>query len=310
MVLLNGMLYATPTARTNFSLWQINAKTVGAPIQVASGMAGISRCVAASRIFWRSYDAATAKNLIVSCPLAACNPATPTNWAGGVESWISPECDPATGELVWIEEILQADADSPRPFKIWRANPDGTNKRQMSSFSVPAHSGGGASLRASERPDRLFFSVQQDGIPTISHYYIDTRLMNAGAVPIVSASFPSSASFPAGLDHAVANDTLLLFGGGPTYGAPLPNGLKAGDLPSTVYSSYILSGVMDASSFYGSLVGTASDVISKCPAGDCSNPSILFRGQTYPGSFVQDATAIYWSTFGTGADAVIWKAAK
>jgi len=67
---------------------------------------------------------------------------------------------------------------------------------------------------------------------------------------------------------------------------------------------------MDSSSYYGVLSGSATDVISKCPAGSCSNPIILFRGQTNPHAFAQDATAIYWSSDAQGGGSGIWKAAK
>ena len=53
-----------------------------------------------------------------------------------------------------------------------------------------------------------------------------------------------------------------------------------------------------------------SDAIGKCSVSNCSNPTILFRGQQGANTFTQDATAIYWTTSVTNNGYTVWKGAK
>jgi hypothetical protein len=67
--------------------------------------------------------------------------------------------------------------------------------------------------------------------------------------------------------------------------------------------------------FYGTTTGNSDippDAIVRCPLPVCGAPTVLFRGQQQAALFGQDATAIYWTTAGSGASGgfTVWKAAK
>ena len=108
------------------------------------------------------------------------------------------------------------------------------------------------------------------------------------------------------------NDTLYAWvdsnTGAIAYDVSLPNGVTG--MPPVFYSATISDGVMDTQNFYGGFSTLPSDAIGKCSVSNCSNPTVLFRGQQGATTFTQDATAIYWTTSVTNNGYTVWKGAK
>ena len=290
------------------NVWQFNADIPSTPTEVMTG--GAVSCAMNGQLFWVD---STTLNSISACTFSNCQ-ATMTKivtLASNDVVVVNPACDASSGEIVWGTTPIGGST-----YTMHRASTTGSNARAITSFFL--NDGTNWALAGfSSEPDRFFYvNNNSDGNGTSVLYYISTNTVNAAPVPVVTIS----AQFEFGVDRELlANANLVLASifsaGASTYevvSAPLPNGILSG-APPTFTAGNIFGGVIDQTTFYGSISGPDStvpaDALIRCPLTNCSSPTIVARGQAGAGFFADDATAIYWITSGQ-AGAALWKAAK
>ena len=288
--------------------WQFNADTPSTPTEVMTG--GAVSCAMNGQLFW--VDSTNA-NSISACTFSNCQATMKgiVTAASNDVIVLNPACDASSAEIVWGTTPIGEST-----YTIHRASTTGSNARAITSFFLSAGTNWTFAGFSGET-DRLFYvNRNSDGNGTSVLYYISTKTVNAAPVPVVTIS----AQFEFGVDRELlANANLVLasifFTGSSTYevfSAPLPNGILSG-APPMFTAGNIVGGVIDQTTFYGSISQASStvpaDAVVKCPLTNCSSPTIVARGQSGAGFFADDATAIYWTTSGQ-AGAALWKAAK
>jgi hypothetical protein len=248
---------------------------------------------------------------IKSCAVSNCAATTATllTSPGQAEN---PVCDTATDELVWADTMYPPSGAADTIETIYRVAPNGSNMRTMTSFyqigSSDYYNGIGF---LNGLPNRYFFIREIHSPLEDSLFYVATN--SAGVSPVqIATGMPGQGGFNPGR-YAWANDTVYVWnddgGAQISFDVPLPNGITGA--AATFYQGRIIDGIMDSQTFYGELTTLPADAIGTCPLSNCTNPSILFRGQENAHAFTQDSTAIYWSTnSATGDGFTVWKGAK
>jgi hypothetical protein len=261
-----------------------------------------------SKIFWVSSSGG-----IFSCSVSACA-ATAQRVTPDTTDPVGPlVCDAKNDEVVWVVR-----AGSSFVFTVHRASENGSNSRPITSFmGIEAD---GADWRfanetgkfSNSRADRIFVVRNDLTANSATLYYVSTEVPNGSRVSVATTTgtIPSSGS------PVLANDSAVITTFYPTsitlatFVAPLPDGIISSAPPR--FADGGAAGVLDQSSFYGTIGGTASDAIVRCPLSDCLNPTVISRGQAGAFYFAQDGTAVYWTrshvTTGQGFD--VWKMAK
>jgi hypothetical protein len=292
------------------NVWQLDANTPGTSTEVKTN--GTVSCIMDGRLFWITSGSA---NAISSCALSSCTATTiPVVTLGsGTDFGGPPGCDPINDELVWTTTKDHSG------YTISRASPTGENSRAITSFSFFNDGANWQFVDMGLSPgetERIFYVRNDDTSMSSSLYYIATNVVNATAVLV--ANVPNGEIFTNDAQSVVANQAVVLASeysptGNKVFSAPLPNGILSG-APPTFTAGEILGGVVDQTTFYGRVYGASIpiDSIVRCPLSDCAIPTVIFRGQSVPDYFADDATAFYWTTVSqTGTQGVaIWKAAK
>ena len=292
-------------------LYQTDATTPGTPTAVPA--AGVVGCVMNGMVFTQA-DTTTLK----ACSLSNCAGTTVSISAPSGESLQNyPGCDTANNELVWLS---QATGLPTANISVHRTSVTGTNGHITTSFMLP----NGASTRftndahfPSANSDRIFY-VNYESQSTPQLGYVATNIANAGT--LVVATLPANNQIDTtGAQSVITNGSIVLANvvnsstqASQVINVPLPNGVLSGNVPVFATGS-LTAGVLDQSTFYGSLYGATiapSDAVFSCPVSSCTAPTVIVRGQAGTAAFAQDSTAIYWTTQTSGQGISIWKAAK
>jgi len=292
--------------------WQFDLSTPSTPVEFTTGN-GTVFCVMNGRMFWVAVQNSVTIN---SCSLSNC-PATKApivTLASDDSLPIYPACDAASDEIVWIT------TPNSSPMRtIHRASATGANARVITDFVFPDDGTSWTfvgSDQMNNQIDRMFFadnSADVTGNSTL--YYISTKTINSSPVSVATIPGQIDSGTFQGL---LTNGATVVFNAfspsltSVSFSAPLPNGILSGSPPAFLPGS-IFGGVLDQTTFYGTLSSSSSssvpsDAVVKCTLGSCASPTIIARGQASADFFSADANAFYWTTAGqTGA---LWKAAK
>ena len=251
----------------------------------------------------------TTPQSIASCSLTNCAATLqPAVQAISDTVTVGPVCDSASQEIVWL-------TGSPT-VTIHRATENGTNARSITSVLLPDSDwaiANNAQRFSNGRADRMFYVDNNSTTQAGSLYYVSTTAQNTSGVLVAMAP----QEIVGAIISVLANDDTVLFNSGITtvLKAPLPNGVLSGTPPIFI-DGQINAGVMDASSFYGTIGNSTtvpSDALVRCLSSGCSNPTVISRGQAGANYFAQDATGIYWTVANTTSASggfTVWKAAK
>jgi hypothetical protein len=291
--LVNGIIYVFSLGDPggfNYELWQIptGGATAGTRDCVFPQYPG-DLAIDGTSVYWIQPDGSGSGFDLVSSPLSACTPNAPVQVLPGPRSfgtdWTTngPYFDPATTELVWLEEDTTV---SPQK-RVMRSTTAGSNVRLLTMFNAPS-AGTAFSLPTLGGPTQLFW-----GLPEASGkhglLYITTNLSGATPVTITSAA-PGSGPY----DIYANGQSVVWSGSTGSFIAPLPAGISGGGTPPFFVpsGSSVGLGLIDATSFYGDAsVNTGS--ISKCAVSGCV-PTVLVVGQSSASAFMQDTATLYW----------------
>jgi hypothetical protein len=311
-------VYAVATTQTN-DLWSLSATTPSTPTTVAGVPPNASLgCIMDGKLFWASSGS---PEPISSCTLSNCAATTQaiiTTMGDYLED--GPDCDTANDQLVWVTSSSNGFINT-----IYRASSSGATPHSITSFNF---SNDGATWVISDlnqyfhqfgsgRTDRLFYSRSDSTDNTGTLYYVSTTLANTSSIPVATVSYVAANG---NSEAVLANDTLVIADGATAavanelFSAPLPNGVVSGT-PPLFLAGETYGGVIDETNFYGTVMLNStvpSDALISCPLTDCTVPTIISRGQAGAANFVQDSSAIYWTTPNTTNNQgfSVWKAAK
>ncbi|HZL20141.1 MAG TPA: hypothetical protein VFG23_20585, partial [Polyangia bacterium] len=290
--LVNGNIYVLSLGNPggfNYELWQIPTSGATATRDCVFDQSPGDLAIDGTSVYWIQADGSGGGFDLVSSPLSACKPNAPVQALPGPRSfgtdWVTegPYFDPATTELVWLEE----DSSDTGQRRLMRSTTSGSNVRTMTMFNVPT---GGVSftLPTLGGPTQLFW-----GVPEASGkhglFYITTNLAGATPVAITSAA-PGSGPF----DIYANGQNVVWSGSTGSFIAPLPGGISGGGAPPLFVPSgtSVGLGLIDATSFYGYASPNAGS-ISKCAVSGCV-PTVLVVGQSSANAFLQDTATLYW----------------
>ena len=317
LVLSGANLYAiTAAAGTAPSVWQLNPSTASIPISVASSVPSSDspRCVMDGKLFWAAVN--TQPNTpthIQWCAVSNCAATTGTLVTSPGQQAESPVCDTTTGELVWIDVTYPFAGSVDSIVTIYRVAADGTNMRSLTSFYELDSSDYFLGIGfPNGRADRYFFTRQTFTPSNTTLFYVATNSTGVSPVQIATGMSGQNGLNPG--RQAWANDTQYVWddanGGARSHTmSRCPTEYRARYRSSIRGFSWMESWTAD--NFYGAFTTLPADAIGMCPLSNCTNPSILFRGQQNARAFTQDASAIYWATrSATGDGFTVWKGAK
>jgi hypothetical protein len=290
------------------------AGTLVGSITASSLSNGPPSCVLDGKLFWAAGGAGQFGSAnIMSCTLGNCAATTQIVRASpGAVPADQPFCDQTTDELVWDDYtgIGGAATGTDWIVTIYRMASNGNNFRAITNFLALGFSYPNGYFSDMGIPrgaaDKWFFSREDSTSLVTTLYYVSTSTVSGTPISIGTGTY-------AGNQYTQwTNDAQYAWVDGNTlakaYSVPLPNGVTG--MPPTFYSGGINDGIMDSQNFYGVFSGLPSDAIGTCPVSNCTNPTILFRGQQGAGAFTQDASAIYWTTSVTNSGYTVWEAAK
>jgi hypothetical protein len=308
-------VFTQVTQGTATNVWQLDASNPSTPTEVLTTGSPPS-CVMNGELFWIAYNGSSSPETIDACTASSCTSTTQPIVTLDEQIATFPGCDTVNDEIVWT--TLSSNGST---LTIHRASPSGANARGLTSVNFPSD---GASWQVVNNgyllgeTDRIFYARNDSASSSASLYYISTDVVNAAGVLVFTAS--TAQIFATGELPVLANDTIVLASGRSTsssayevFSAPLPNGIISGAPP--VFTPGQIAGVIDQSSFYGTIFGSSvvpSDAVVKCQLSNCAAPTIIVRGQSNAKTFTDDNTAIYWTTASTLSTQgfSVWKAAK
>jgi len=324
--LSGGMVYVLTengaTSGQTRDVWSLDAATPSTPVEIQGAPSPSNAypgCVMGGTLYL-APSTCTVPCSLYACSVSNCAATSQPIVANSISAIVAggPYCDVANQQIVWFEETINI-VNGSISYAVARAAVSGGSRQLITTVPITGSSTMSWRMPASTvidsgNPDRLFYEITDSGAHTGTLYYLSTVSPNTTLVPL--ATLPGI--FQGGIVADDATAIFTMFPGGTDAGAeeswavPLPNGVTSGAPP--VFSMGGAVGIVDQTSFYGLVPGSASfaaDAFIRCALPSCSNPVTLARGQSTAQTFVEDATAVYWTTTGSGNKGfTVWKVAK